>query len=99
MPNQFISIKQIARETLPRLIDNLVFPKLISNDFSDTFNQQLGDKIQVRKPVILQADEFDPDTGVTAQATKEESVEVALDKSPRLILRYRHLKVQRASMI
>ena len=29
MANTFISVKQIAREALPRLIDNLVFPNLI----------------------------------------------------------------------
>lgn len=80
MPNQFITIKQIARQTLPRLMENLVFPKLIHTDFSDTFANKLGDKIQVRKPVVFEAAEFNATLGVSPQAVTEESVEVTLDK-------------------
>jgi hypothetical protein len=39
-----------------------------------------GAKIQVKKPVVLQAEEFDASEGVTAQGITEESVEVTLDK-------------------
>ena len=37
MANGFITVKEIARQTLPRLIENLVFPNLIHKDFSDDF--------------------------------------------------------------
>ena len=37
MPNEFITIKNIARQTLPRLIENLVFPNLIYKDYSEAF--------------------------------------------------------------
>lgn len=80
MANEFITIKEIARAALPRLMENLVFPNLVYKDFSDTFSQKLGDKIQVRKPVKLTANEFDAATGVSAQDIKEETVEVVLDK-------------------
>lgn len=80
MSNQFISVKEIARETLPRLIENLVFPALVHKDFSNDFVAGKGATIQVRKPVILQASEFNEAVGTTAQAVKEESVEVTLDK-------------------
>lgn len=78
--NNFISIKEIARQALPRLMENLVFPNLIYKDFSEDFVNGKGDKVQVRKPVVLNAQDFDETAGVTAQDIEETSVEVALDK-------------------
>jgi hypothetical protein len=80
MGNEFITIKNIARQILPRLIENLVFPNLIHKDYSDTYVNGLGATIQVKKPVILEAKEFDETVGTTAQDVKEQSVEVTLDK-------------------
>lgn len=80
MPNEFITIKNIARQTLPRLMENLVFPNLIHKDFSEDFVTGQGATIQVKKPVILEAKDFDEATGVAAQDVKEESVDVTLDK-------------------
>jgi hypothetical protein len=80
MANEFITIKEIARQILPRLIENLVFPNLVHKDYSDTFVVGKGATIQVRKPVILEAKDFDESTGTSAQDVKEESVEVTLDK-------------------
>lgn len=80
MANSFIEVKEIARQTLPRLIENLVFPNLIYKDYSQDFVTGKGAKIQVKKPVVLTASEFDESTGTTAQDVKEESVEVVLDK-------------------
>lgn len=78
MANTFISIKEIARQALPRLIDNLVFPNLVHKDFSNDFEVGKGATIQIRKPVTLTASEF---TGsVTAQDVAESSVEVTLNK-------------------
>ena len=37
MPNTFLTIQNIARQALPRLIDNLVFPNLIHKDYSEAF--------------------------------------------------------------
>ncbi len=80
MANSIITIKEIARCALPRLIENLVFPNLIYKDFSKDFVNGKGDKIQVRKPVVLSAGEFDEENGISPQDIKETSVEVALDK-------------------
>lgn len=80
MGNEFLTIKNIARRALPRLIENLVFPNLIYRDYSDTFEVGKGATIQVRKPVVLTASEFDESQGTTAQDVKETSVEVTLDK-------------------
>lgn len=80
MGNEFITIKNIARQLLPRLIENLVFPNLIHKDYSNDFVVGQGATIQVKKPVILEAKDFVEADGVTAQDVKEESVEVTLDK-------------------
>ena len=80
MANGFITVKEIARQTLPRLIENLVFPNLIHKDFSDDFVAGKGATIQVKKPVILTAKDFDEIEGTSAQDVKEESVDVTLDK-------------------
>ena len=79
MANTFITLKLIAREALPRLIENLVFPNLVYRNFSADF-KNLGDTIQVRKPTILTAEEFNQDTGVNYQDMNEDSVDVKLDK-------------------
>lgn len=80
MGNEFLSVKNIARTALPRLIENLVFPNLIYKDFSNDFEAGKGATVQVRKPVVLTASEFDADSGTSAQDVVEESVEVTLDK-------------------
>lgn len=79
MANTFITLKTIARQALPRLIENLVFPNLVHRDFSNDFAFQ-GDTIRVRKPVVLTAQEFDATNGITPQDMAEDTVEVKLDK-------------------
>ena len=56
MPNIFLEVNNIARQTLPRLMSNLVFPNLVHRDFSNDFVPGLGTKIQVKKPVKLIAE-------------------------------------------
>ncbi|MBQ8578327.1 MAG: P22 coat protein [Clostridia bacterium] len=80
MANNFVTLKEIARTALPHLMDNLVFPRLVHNDFSDAFAAKQGDTVQVRKPVNYTAQEFDPDAGVMTQELQEDSVEVKLDR-------------------
>ena len=80
MANEFISVKNIARQALPRLIENLVFPNLIYKDYSDAYEVGKGATVQVRKPVMLTASDFNEGSGVSAQDVKEKSVEVTLDK-------------------
>ena len=80
MANEFITVKEIARQILPRLIENLVFPNLIDKDFSDEYVTGKGATIQVKKPVILTAKDFNESEGTSTQDVKEESVDVTLDK-------------------
>ena len=79
MANEFITLQTIARRALPRLIENLVFPNLCYRDFSGDFSD-LGDTIQVRKPNVLEAKDFNEASGVEYQDMKETSVLVKLDK-------------------
>ena len=78
MANTFVTLKTIARQALPRLIDNLVFPNLIYRDFSEDFHD-VGDTVQVRKPAMFTAEEFDAENGVSWQDMNEEAVDVVLD--------------------
>ncbi len=80
MANSFVTIKDFARAALPRLIDHLVFPNLIYKDYSDDFAARRGDTIQVRKPIVLEAKDFDPSAGVTAEDIRESTVDVTLDR-------------------
>ncbi|MDD4292170.1 MAG: P22 phage major capsid protein family protein [Clostridia bacterium] len=79
MANTFLTLKTIARQALPRLAENLVFPNLVHRDFSDTFSS-LGDEIQIRKPNVLEARDFTVGNEVQYQDMKDSSVTVKLDK-------------------
>lgn len=78
MANEFSNVKLIARQMLPRLIENLVMPNLCYKDYSEDY-ANLGDTIQVRKPTKLTAVAFNPASGTTDQDIKEETVDVKLD--------------------
>ena len=78
MANTFVTLKTIARQALPVLIDNLVMPNLIHRDFSEDFHD-VGDTVQVRKPTLFTAEDFNAETGVNWQDMKEEGVDVTLD--------------------
>ncbi|MBQ8640643.1 MAG: P22 coat protein [Clostridia bacterium] len=77
--NNIISVKQIARETLPRLIDNLVFPNLVYRDAGEAMAAKQGDSVLIRRPVKLEAAAFSPADGVSTQPIAEDTVEVKLD--------------------
>lgn len=78
MPNTFVTVKNIARQALPRLIENLVFPNLVHRDFSEDFELGKGATIQIRKPVVLSAEEFDGE--INPQKVTEETIDVTLNK-------------------
>ncbi|MDO4549099.1 MAG: P22 phage major capsid protein family protein [Clostridia bacterium] len=80
MANTLITLKTIAREALPRLVDNLVFPAIVYQDFAADMPMALGDTIRVRKPSVMEAVEFDSATGVAYGDFNEECVEVTLNR-------------------
>lgn len=79
MPNTFLTSKEIARQALPILENNLVMGGLVYRDLDATFAQK-GDTIQVRKPAAFTAVEFDGDLTGEFQAITETAVDVKLDK-------------------
>ena len=78
MAHTFLTVKEIARQAMPRLIENLVMPNLMHKDFSNDFVNGKGATIQVRKPVALTAKEFN--TTIETQDINEQSIDVTLDK-------------------
>ena len=78
MSNTILTLQEIARQALPQLIDNLVFPNLCHRDFSEDFHD-LGDTVKVRRPSVFTAEEFDAETGVNYQDLTDDMVDVQLD--------------------
>lgn len=79
MAQSFLELKSIARNALPRLIENLVMPNLCYKDYSDTYSD-LGNEIQVKIPVKLEAHDFVDGQTVQPQDIEEKSVTIKLDK-------------------
>lgn len=78
MPNTILTLQEIARQALPQLIDNLVFPNLCHRDFSEDFHD-LGDTVKVRRPSVFTAEEFDAEAGVNYQDLSDDMVDVQLN--------------------
>lgn len=79
MPNTFLEVKNIATRALPILETNMVMGGLVVRDLDNTYSKR-GDTIQVRKPAVFEAVEFDGDLSGEYQAATETSVDVKLDK-------------------
>ncbi|MGI5891989.1 MAG: P22 phage major capsid protein family protein [Bacillota bacterium] len=77
MSNTFLTAQEIARQSLLILKDNLVFPMLCYKDCSNDFAKK-GDTVQVKKPPVYEADDFDGT--IVSQSIKEENVLVTLDR-------------------
>ncbi len=74
-----ISVKQIAREALPRLMDNLVFPNLVYKETISSSAAKQGDTVSVRCPVMLKASEFEEKKGVEPESMQNNTIDVKLD--------------------
>lgn len=77
--NNIITLQQIARETLPCLIDNLVFPRLIYRDTGDATAARKGDTVLIRRSAQFDAKSFVQDAETETQTITEDVVEVHLD--------------------
>lgn len=77
MSNNFLTVNEIAKESLMRLQNNLVMGGLVYTDFEDEFANK-GDTVNVRKPATFVAKDFA--TATEAQGINESSVAVKLDK-------------------
>jgi len=79
MANTFLTANLIAREALPILANNTVMPQLVHTDYSNDY-KKAGDTIQVRKPAVFTAVEFDGDLTGEYQNITETNVLVQLNK-------------------
>lgn len=79
MSNEIVTMQNIAREGLPILKNNLVFPNLVYPDYSGDFVGK-GDTIQIKKPPIYEANDFDESEGIQIQGTTVKKVPVTMDK-------------------
>ena len=79
MANFDFSVKRVAREALPFLCDNLVFPNLIYRETVEAPAAKQGDVVSVRCPVKLEATDFDEENGVTPGTLRPNMVDVKLD--------------------
>ncbi len=77
MTNEFLTAQEIARQALPLLRENLVFPLLAYRDYENSF-ATFGDTIQVKRPPVYEANEFAGT--IVAQEIQEDKVLVSLDK-------------------
>jgi len=77
MPNNFITMQNIARTVLPLLTENLVMPMTVNRNYSADFIGK-GDTIVVEKPAVFVADEFGGT--INLQDIGERSVSVKMDK-------------------
>jgi hypothetical protein len=77
LANTYLTVEDIARQSLLRLRNNLVMLPLVYRDHSSEFKNK-GDKVQVKKPNTFVAQEF---TGATVpQDISESEVTVQLNK-------------------
>lgn len=79
MANSFLTVEEIAERSLPFLEANLAFAGAVNRDFDDAYKRK-GDTVQVRKPELFDATEFDESAGVTFGEVDEDEVDVKLDK-------------------
>lgn len=77
MANTLLTMKNIAREALPILANNLLMPNLIHQDYSEDFVGK-GDTIQIKKPPIFTANDFDSE--ISVQDAAFDGVDVTMDK-------------------
>ena len=82
MPNTYLSPEAIAAETLVRLDDNLAATQLFYRDFEPEFNGavKIGDTIKIKKPVVVEAKEFDRNVGIEIQDVNVTSVDLTIEK-------------------
>ncbi|NKS29217.1 hypothetical protein GS534_00540 [Rhodococcus hoagii] len=80
MANNFVTPQLVAQRALANLYENLCALPLVYTDHSQEFSAGKGDTVNVRKPAVLTASDFDSATGIALQDITETSLPVKLDK-------------------
>ena len=71
--------KALAKQALMILSNELVMPALVHRDFENDIGKQ-GKTIEIIKPPLFVANDFDPAVGITVQDPDEDSIEATLDR-------------------
>lgn len=79
MANDFITPSTVARTALATLYNSTVLLPLVWRDFDPDFRGYQGAAVNVRKPAVFTAAEFDRNNGITIQDADEDSVSITLD--------------------
>jgi len=77
MSNTFLSVTDIAERSLPFLEANLALAGAVNRDYDNAYGKK-GDTVQVRKPELFTATDFDESAGVSFGEVTEEAVSVQL---------------------
>ncbi|WP_306358687.1 MULTISPECIES: P22 phage major capsid protein family protein [unclassified Nocardia] len=81
MANTLLTPTAIARQALATLYESMVMQPLVYTDLSTEFTtQKIGDVVNVRKPAVFEATDFDRATGIQVQDVTEGSLQVHLNK-------------------
>ncbi|AVP71362.1 P22 phage major capsid protein family protein [Prescottella equi] len=81
MANTLLTPDLIARQALATLYESMVMLPLVYTDLSTEFTtQKIGDTVNVRKPAVFEAKDFDRARGIELQDAVESSIPVKLDK-------------------
>jgi hypothetical protein len=71
--------KALAKQALMILENEVVVPALVHRDFENDIGKQ-GKTIEIVKPPIFVANDFDPSVGITVQDPDEDSIDATLDR-------------------
>ncbi len=81
MPNAFLTPDIIAKEVMFHLENEMVLAKLINTDFSTEFNGEIGDTVNVRRPIRMNSQLNNLDVTSFSTDIEEATVPVKLDKT------------------
>ncbi|MDY7542610.1 MULTISPECIES: P22 phage major capsid protein family protein [unclassified Cryobacterium] len=81
MANVFLTPQAIAKQALASLYETTVMLPLVYTDVSSDFaTQKIGNTVNIRKPAVFVANDFDRATGIVPQDATEGMVPVILNK-------------------
>ena len=80
MANDFITPQLVARTVLATLYNQTVLLPLVWRDFDADFAGKQGATVNVRKPAVFEAQDFNRATGIVIQDADEDSVPITLDR-------------------
>lgn len=79
MPNTILTPDIIAQAALATLYETTVMAGLVHRDYEDSFANQVGDTITIRKPAVFTANEYNRADGINVQNATEQGIPMTLN--------------------